>query len=96
MAVDNRDPVIDVIRAAGHQRAVRKQNPPVETPRTGKDSADVIGVFMRNQNRIDILAREIQACQPARDFARSETGIDQHPCISAFDQQGIALAAAAE
>jgi hypothetical protein len=56
----------------------------------------MVGVFMSDQYRIDILSGQIQACKPARHFARPETGIDQHTGIPGFDQQGVAAAAAAE
>ncbi len=96
MAVDDRNPLIGATVTACSQRAVREQDGPAKTPGTGKNTADVIGVFMRDQYRINIIARQVQAFKPTRHFARPEAGINQYAGISGFDQQGVTPAAAAE
>lgn len=96
MAVDDRDLFMRVVATTCRQCAVREQDGPAKPPGAGKNATDVIGVFMRYQHRIDIVTGQVQPRKPPRHFSRSKTGIDQHPGIARFYQQGVAPAAATE
>jgi hypothetical protein len=96
MAVDDRHAHIGGDLPASGQRPVGRHDSPAESPRTGKNSPDVVGVLMRDKDGIDITGGQAQPFESARNFARPETGIDQHTGIPGFDQQGVAAAAAAE
>lgn len=84
------------IATACGKRAVREQDGPAKSPGAGESSANVIGMFVRNQHRIDIVTSKVQPRKPPRHFPRSKTGIDQDTRIACFDQQSVTPAAAAE
>ncbi len=96
MTVDNRDACFSAIVTTCGQRTVCKQDLPVKTPRTGEDASNVVGVFMRDQHSINIIADQAQSFQPAHHFARTKSGINQDASIPDFDQQSVSPATAAE
>jgi hypothetical protein len=96
MTVDDRDPRVGAAIATRSQGAVRQQDGPIETPRTRKNSSNVIGVFVRNQHGINVGGSQAQPSQPARHLAGTKAGIDQQTGTAGFDQQGITPAPAAE
>jgi hypothetical protein len=96
MTVDDRGANVGVISAGRSQSPMRQQYGPTKSPRTGKSSSDVVGVFMRDQHCINVFGRQTQSFKPTRHIARAETGINQQAGTTGFDQQGIAPAATAE
>ena len=69
---------------------MRQQHGPAKTSGTGENAADVIGMLMGDQHRIDGVGREAQALQPPRHFARTESSVDRQTGIAGLDQQGVA------
>ncbi|MDR8822679.1 hypothetical protein FEQ05_06424 [Burkholderia pseudomultivorans] len=63
-------------------------------------TADVVAVFMRDQDRIEIADAEIQAAEPTLDLLRGKTAVEQHArggrAARGLDDQRVALAAASE
>ena len=76
--------------------AVAGMEGPAETIGTGRRSADMVGMFMGNQDGVDRVRLDTQALQAVRHFTRTETTIDQHPRSAGFDKQRVTLATAAE
>ena len=89
-------------RRAGHraQRAMSQMHGDAVRTRQPEYAADVVAVLVRYQDRIELLGCAAGAVQPALDLAAAEAAIDHQPrgarTVAAFDQQGIALAAAAQ
>jgi hypothetical protein len=59
-------------------------------------AADMIGMFVGEKQRGDILRLAVDMLQAFFKDARAEADIDQNACLAAFDINGVALTAAGE
>jgi hypothetical protein len=60
-----------------------------------EDAANVISMFVRHHNRVQVGRRSTQPCQPRRCRSCRETAVEQYLRLAGIDNQGIALTAAA-
>lgn len=65
-------------------------------PRQQFDAMDVIGVFVRDQDRVQLRGAQPQARQTLDDFTQREAAIDQYPGVRTAHQGRIAPASAAQ
>jgi hypothetical protein len=61
-----------------------------------RDAADVILVLMGHDNRIEVLRNAPATAQPMDGFIDTETAIEQYASSAGFDDETVALAAAAK
>ncbi|HOT83611.1 MAG TPA: hypothetical protein PLQ12_09965, partial [Candidatus Defluviicoccus seviourii] len=96
MTVD--DPHIDTRRSG----LARSKGPVAEpdrnfvAPGEGKDTADVVTMFMGYQYPVDLFGQAAQARQAPDRFTLAEAAIDHQAGCAAFDEQRVSRAAAAE
>ena len=87
---------------AGHAFAHRGQRPEGEPHRNamarreGRNAADVIGVFVRDDNGVEGFGRNADARQARRGVAHAESAVDHDAGGPRFDDEAVALAAAAD
>ncbi len=56
----------------------------------------MVTVFMRQQNRVNRLGRDVYTGKPAKDFLPAQTCVDQKARVGGRKERGVACAAAGE
>ena len=59
-------------------------------------AADVISVFVREDNAVELLRRDAALLQTQHDLPRAETAINENPAVIGCDQRAVPRAPAAE
>ena len=80
----------------GGQRAERQPDRRLVPCRECRHAADMIAVLVGDDDRGDAFRFNAQAGKARDRVADAEAAVDQHAGAAAFDQQAVALAAAAE
>ena len=83
-------------RAEGHQRAIGQIDRKMVTARKPRDAAGMIVVLVRDEDGGEIARREAQAAEPRSRLLEIETAVDQDAGRARFDDETVAVAAAAE
>lgn len=81
-------------------RAVRHVNRCAKLTRKPRHAADVVVVFVRDDERVDVLTREIEPFEPLGGLFDAKTAVEQKArclsCTTRLDHQSIARTAAAQ
>src|SRR3990167_2796807 len=67
-----------------------------EAARATGDAAAMIAVFVGDEDGAELVGAAVMAFEAQRGFARRESAVEHQQGATAFDQRGIAAAAAAE
>ena len=87
---------VTAITAAGAGGAVAKVDGDTELAGQGRHPGAVIGMFMGDQNGIQLAGLHSQPLQPARGFTQGKAAVDHQQGVTGPDQGGIALAPRAQ
>ena len=78
------------------QRAESRPHRDAVARRELRYAVGVIGMFVRDENCRQRTRQKTQPAEPHGRIARAKTAVDHHACAAGFDDETIALAAAAE